>query len=309
MSEPLERQEGGVFPAAAEDEGAIESCQAGRLTPATVNGSSVSSLRWGERRPLLLQYLRNNCRRIALGLLGPFLLILLWYLAVALRLFEPSLLSTPTKSLATLWDLLITGSIFPDIYATLWRMFAGYFLAAVVGITLGLLLGVFRPAYETFSAMVDFFRSTPVTTLYPLFVLLFGVGHSSKIAMVFWACFFVIALNSAYGAFRVTKVRKEMARLYGATPLQIFRWVVFRDALPQTMIGLRVAISYALIVEVLCEMFMGSKHGLGQRVIEAYSTYAIENIYAIVIITGVIGYVLNRLFVVLERRVVPWMVQ
>jgi NitT/TauT family transport system permease protein len=157
-----------------------------------------------------------------------------------------------------------------------------------------------------FSFVLDFFRSTPVTTLYPVFVLIFGIKHLSKVAMVAWGCFFVIALNAAYGAMQAGTIRSQMARLYGASSFQIFRWITLFGALPQIIIGLRVALSYALIIEVLCEMFMGSQYGLGQRVTEAYTTYAIERLYAIILLVGTIGYALNRLFVFFEKRLASW---
>ena len=240
---------------------------------------------------------------------GPISILLAWQIAHSSGAFDSSLLPGPAKTFVTLWKLVRGGDIWPHFWATLWRMSAGFGLATVFGVLFGLLLGVFKPLHEMFMPAVDFFRSTPVTTLYPVFVLLFGVKHLSKIAMVFWACFFVIILNSAYGVIRAGRLRSQMARLYGASRFQVFRWVTVFDALPQTMIGLRVAISYALIVEILCEMFMGSQYGLGQRVTEAFTTYAIDSLYAMILITGVFGYLLNRLFIFLERRVVPWVNQ
>lgn len=233
-------------------------------------------------------------------------MIVLWQCAHSLRLLEPSLLPGPIPTAQTFLRLLFTGSVLPDLGQTVVRMFLGYLLAAFAGILCGLLMGLVRPIYESFSGVVDFFRSIPVTTLYPVFVLSFGIGHASKIAMVFWASFFVIALNSAYGVVQSRKLRSQMAYLFGASRFQVFRWITFYDALPQTLIGLRVALSYSLIVEILCEMFMGSKYGLGQRVTEAYTTYAIPELYAIIVISGLFGYALNRIFVVFERHLVPW---
>jgi NitT/TauT family transport system permease protein len=188
-------------------------------------------------------------------------------------------------------------------------MLSGYVLAATVGIAVGMLVGLIKPFYDATVGIVDFFRSIPVTSLYPVFVLSLGIGHSSKIAMVFWASFFVIALNSAYGVLQSPKLRAQMANLYGAKGTQIFRWIVFYDALPQTMIGLRIALSYALIVEMLCEMFMGSELGIGQRLTEAWTTYAIDNLYALIMLAGLFGFLLNRVFVYIERRAVPWVIR
>jgi len=222
---------------------------------------------------------------------------------------NPALLPSPEATMTRLLQLVVSGDIFPDVLATFIRMGIAYTLAGAAGIALGLLIGTFRLVYDSFIGVIDFFRSTPVTTLYPVFVLLFGIQHESKIAMTFWACFFVIVLNTAYGALQAGRVRSDMARLYGASRTQVFVWVTFFDSLPQTMIGLRVAISYALIVMILTEMFMGSAAGLGQRVTEAYTTFELAELYAIVLITGTIGLFLNRIFVVAERRIIPWVGQ
>lgn len=244
--------------------------------------------------------------RFLLGLCTPLLLFSMWQVAYSLKLVSPTLLPSIWKVFRALLDLVLSGSIFPDFGMTVLRMGAGLGLAAVIGVSLGLAMGTFRPVYYATVPAVDFFRSVPVTTLYPIFVLGLGVSHASKIGMVFTASVFVIALNSAYGVLQSNKVRAQMAQLYGASAFQVFRWVVFFDALPQTMIGLRIALSYSLIVEILCEMFMGSQLGLGQRVIEAFTTYAIDQLFALVLFTGAFGFLLNRLFVFVEGKVVPW---
>lgn len=237
---------------------------------------------------------------------GFIVIIIIWQLVNFFELLEPSLLPGPISTFKTFFKIVFSGDVLPDIRDTLIRMFIGFGLAAFTGVTLGMLIGLVKPLYDSFEGVIDFFRSIPVTTLYPVFVLLFGIDHLSKIGMVFWACFFVITLNSAYGVIQSSKVRSKVARLYGANSFQVFRWITFYDALPQTLIGLRVAISFALIVEILCEMFMGSEFGIGQRVTEAFTTYAITELYALIILSGLIGYLLNRIFVHLEKRLVPW---
>jgi len=244
--------------------------------------------------------------RYGLRLVGPALLLYLWQVAYDWNLLNRSLLPSPADTALRLWQLIYTGDIGPDLAATLVRMLAGFMSASVIGMVLGLVIGGVRPLYQALEFTIDFFRSLPVTTLYPLFVLFFGIGHASKIAMVFVASVFVVTLNSAYGVVNAGAVRTQMARLYGATATQRFRWITFYDALPQSLIGMRVALSYSLIVEIVAEMFMGSQVGLGQRVFEAYSRYAIDDLYAIILITGVMGYLLNRLFVLVERRLVDW---
>lgn len=254
--------------------------------------------------------MRNRVARtfydIAKPLVGFISILFVWYLAHNLRLLEPTLFPSPKNVFISLFDLFNSGSIFIDLSNTILRMFIGYGLAIIIGVLFGLVIGFFIPLYQSSEGVIDFFRSIPVTTLYPVFVLLFGIGHFAKIAMVFWASFFVIVLNTAYGVKQSNNLRGILAKLYGASTTQVFRWVIFYDALPQTLIGMRVALSFALIVEVLCEMFMGSEFGVGQRITESFTTYAISELYALILLSGIVGYFFNTLFVFLEKKFVPW---
>ncbi len=233
-------------------------------------------------------------------------LALAWELAHRSAVFDPTLLPSLSAIFKALGRVIISFRTFCDVSMTVVRTFAGFGLATLVGVPLGISMGMFRPVYLATMPPVDFVRSIPVTTLYPLFVLLLGVGDKSKIGMIFTACVFVVMLNSAYGVLQARPIRREMARLYGCSPPNVLRWVTFYEALPQTLIGMRVALSLSMIVAVLGEMFMGCEFGLGQRLTDAYTTFSVDVLYAIVILTGAIGFALNRLFVRLETSLVPW---
>ncbi len=259
------------------------------------------------RRPIhSRRFILRSVRRVATI---PIFIGLLWELAHRSGWADPSMLPSVMDTLGETVNLFSSGSILPDFAMTGFRMGLGLGLAAVVGVGLGLGVGASKLVYELSVPVIDFVRSTPVTILYPVFVLLLGVSHASKIAMVFLGCVFVIALNTAYGVMHASATRKQMARVYGASRYQLFRWVLFPDSLPQTMVGLRVSLSYALVIEILCEMFMGSEYGLGQRVTESFTTYAIAEMYALILIVGAFGFAMNRVFVLIERRVIPWSTQ
>lgn len=239
-------------------------------------------------------------------LISPIIILIVWQIVYSLGLLDSSLFASPINTFNTLIRIVTSGNIFPDFRDTIMRMFIGYGFAVIIGVLLGLVIGLYKPIYDATEGIIDFFRSIPVTTLYPVFVLLFGIDHLSKVAMVFWSSFFVIILNTSYGVIQSAKTRRNVAKIYGASYYQIFRWITFYDALPQTLIGFRVAISFALIVEILCEMFMGSEYGIGQRITEAFTTYAIAELYALIIISGILGYAFNRFFIYLEKKLVPW---
>lgn len=223
-----------------------------------------------------------------------------------MQVVSPTLLPSAGETFGALVRLLVSGDVWPDLGWTTLRVGSGFALAAIVGIVLGLIIGVYRGIYDIMITPIDFFRSIPVTIMYPVFVLVLGISHASKIGMVFFASVFVVALNTAYGVVNADPMRAQMARLFGASGSQVVRWVTFFEALPQTMIGLRISLSLSLVVEVLCEMFMGSEYGLGQRVSDAFTTYSVAQMYALILLVGGFGFVLNRGFVWIEYRLVPW---
>lgn len=250
--------------------------------------------------------MRIKTKNGLLALIGVVLVIFIWWYAFQNQKPGTYLIPSPITTFQKLGALFINGEIFIDIYQTLFRMLSGYLLAGIFGIGCGLLLGSFSPVRKMFSGIIDFLRSIPVTAIYPVFVLVFGIGNQSKIAMIFWASFFIICINTTYGVMQTNPIRRKMSQLYGANWFQIFSKVTFYDSLPQAMVGLRVALSYALIVSILTEMFMGSQYGIGAKITETYNLYQIDSMFAFILITGILGYLLNIIFIIVEKRLVSW---
>lgn len=248
----------------------------------------------------------GSAARILLPLTGPLVLFVLWLTVTKLQLVPPVLLPPPSEAFSRLADLLLSGDLLPDIFASVWRWAVGFATGCLVGVPIGLLLGTSPWLYRASFSLIDFFRSLPVTALFPLFLLLFGIGDSSKIAMAFAATVVVVILNSAYGVLQAQKTRIRAAKVFGATRWQVFRWVTFFEALPQTIVGMRTSLSLALIVVIVSEMFIGTRNGLGQRVFDAYTVNLTVDLYAVLLVTGFVGYLANRLFVLAEKRIVFW---
>lgn len=241
-----------------------------------------------------------------LFLVGPSFVALAWFLLSVSGWVSPLLLPKPGVALSRLLELTLSGAIGPDIVGTGRRWLGGYAFGIVVGVPFGLLIGSSRVVYRSTEFVIEFFRALPVTALFPLFLLAFGIGDTSKLAMVFTATFFIAILNSSYGVSHATEARARMALAFGATRTQVFRTITFFEAAPQILVGMRTALSISLIVIVLAEMQIGADKGLGQRLFDAYSRNATPDLYAVMLVLGVIGYVSNRLFVLAERRLVFW---
>jgi ABC-type nitrate/sulfonate/bicarbonate transport system permease component len=236
----------------------------------------------------------------------PLLLIAVWWGAVLAGTANPLFLPSPVEVLRTLGLLIAKNEVTVDVLLTLARTIVGFLISCILGIGFGLAIGIDRRIYRYFEFIIDFTRSIPATALFPMFVLFFGVGNLAKVTVVVFSCSLIILINTAYGVMNSQKTRLVMVQMYGASRYQSFIKVVLPEALPQVFVGLRTAVSIALILVVVTEMFIGSTAGLGYRIYNAQLMYRTPEMYAAILLTGIVGYVLNQLFVVAERKLIHW---
>jgi len=252
--------------------------------------ASPSAFQWGRLLPLL----------------GPLVLILIWDLVVRMGLIKPILLPPPLDALTTLVTGMFSDALLPHFLVTVERTLLAFSIAAVVGMPLGVVLGSNDKAYRSVEFVIDFFRSTPSSALIPLFLLIFGISDVNKVAIATFGAFLIVVFNSAYGVINARKQRVAAAKVMGATRWQIFKDVLIWESLQPTFVGLRSAVSMALVIVVVAEMFIGSESGLGHKIIDAQQVMNVKMMYAAILAAGILGYLLNILFLVLERRIVHW---
>ena len=238
--------------------------------------------------------------------LGPVALFVLWDLVVRAGLIKPILLPTPWATLGALASGLAGGPLLTDFLVTVWRTLQAFLIAAVIGVPLGVLLGSNERAYRSVEFLIDFFRSTPSSALIPLFLLIFGVSDINKIAIAAFGALLIVVFNSAYGVINARKQRVMAAKVMGASRWQIFKDVLVWESLQPSFVGLRSAVSMALVIVIVAEMFIGSKDGLGNSIFEAQQLFEMPAMYAAIFASGALGYGLNLLFRLIERRVVHW---
>ena len=193
-----------------------------------------------------------------------------------------------------------------DFKGSLYRTLYAFAIAAVAGIPVGILFGSNQKIYRSIEFLVDFFRSTPATAMFPLFLLIFGIGDFAKIAVAAFAAWLVVVFNVAYGVMNARQTRMLAARVMGASKLRVFRDVMFFESLPQTFVGLRMAVSVALVVIIVAEMFIGSSDGLGRRIIDSQQVFDLKAMYAAIIASGIMGYGFNLFFLGIEKWLVHW---
>jgi NitT/TauT family transport system permease protein len=241
-----------------------------------------------------------------LPVVGVIGLLLLWYLAVWVKVVDPVLLPSPVDTFRAMWTGMLGGKLGFDFLQTVQRTILATLIAAVIAIPLGIFLGAAEKLYRSVEFVVDFFRSTPASAMFPLFLVLFGVGDKTKVSVAAFGAALVILFNVAYGVMNARKTRLLAAKAMGASRLRILTDVMLLESLPQTFVGLRSGVSLALVIVVVAEMFIGSTDGLGNRVFEAQQLFAMPDMYAAIFAAGALGYGLNLLFLLVERRFVHW---
>jgi NitT/TauT family transport system permease protein len=205
-----------------------------------------------------------------------------------------------------LWELFSTGDIFPDLGLSVMRWVVGLAIGIAIGIPFGLIMGYSSKVYSSFEVVVDFFRSIPVISLFPLFLVFFGIGNVSKIAIAAWTAFLAVLINTMYGVKHAKEMRLMVAKALRANRFQIFTKIIAPDALPEIFVGIRISVSMSLILVVASEMMMGTNVGLGRRIYDAGLMHKMSEMYAVIIVAGLLGYFFNKLFVLLENRIVHW---
>jgi NitT/TauT family transport system permease protein len=250
--------------------------------------------------------MKGNRFEVLLPLVGVAALLVVWYVVTWRQWVDPVLLPSPIATFRALWDGMNGGPLGFDFIKTVYRTAASTLIAAVIAIPLGIMLGSSERLYRSLEFVIDFFRSTPASAMFPLFLVLFGVGDETKISVAAFGAILVILFNVAYGVMNARKTRLLAAKVMGASRLRVLYDVMLLESLPQTFVGLRNGVSLALVIIVVAEMFIGSQDGLGHSVFEAQQLFEMPRMYAAIFAAGALGYGLNLMFLLVERRFVHW---
>lgn len=235
-------------------------------------------------------------------------LFALWQLASGLRWVDPFFLPSPTQIAAALWQAIAQDHFLLDLFWTVTRVLTAVLCATAVGVPLGLVFGLYRKAYSAIEGVVHALRSVPASALFPLFLLVIGVSERAIIALAFYPSALFILVNTVAGARLANRRRLQQAATLELTPRQIITDVLLFEAMPHILTGIRNAVSYALVLVVAVEMFIGiSPYGLGRRIFEYQSAYRTPPTYAAILVAGGLGILLNALVTWMEWRLLRWL--
>ena len=236
-----------------------------------------------------------------------FIVVLLAMWEVASR-FEvvPTLSFPPVTVILKTWGgLIASGELLRELLPSLARMFGGYLIGVVLGVGIGLLMGMWRFFYHLLEPVTEFLRPIPSPAYIPIVILFLGIDNEMKIFMIAFASFFPVLLNTYGGVRSVDPVQLQTARTFGVGGRKLLWQIVLPSASPYIFTGMRVSLAVALIVMVISEMVAAS-NGIGYFILAAQRGFKIREMYAGVLTLALVGYVLNRVFLVVENRVLAW---
>ncbi|WP_037359324.1 ABC transporter permease [Amycolatopsis orientalis] len=235
------------------------------------------------------------------------LLLAAWEVLPRTGAVDPVFLPPFHEVLAALAGLAGDGQLATHIEASLTRSLSGFALAVAFAVPLGVLIGWYKPVSDVLTPVVQVFLNTAALALLPVFVLVLGIGETSKIAIVCYACTWPILLNTISAVRTVDPTLLKLARSLDLGPLALFGKVVLPAAVPTIFTGVRLAGASAIVVVIAAEM-VGAKAGLGYLINASQYNFAIAQMYAGIVTISVIGVLFNQLLVTVERRFTSWRV-
>lgn len=211
----------------------------------------------------------------------------------------------PTAVFAALWAGLLNGDISSQIGVTLWVYIRGLALATTVAVIVGILMGTYKPVYDALKVIVEFLRPIPSVAMIPLAILFFGLGATMRISVITYAAFWPLLINTIYGVRAIDPQALDVARNFGITGYEALWRVTLPSALASIATGFRVSATIALVVTITTELIAGNS-GIGFYISQMEQANRLPPMYAAIILTGILGYLLNSLYFTLEHKVVFW---
>ncbi len=250
--------------------------------------------------------MRPRTRRIielALEITVPIVLLaILWAWTNQSDTFYYPPLSDVFEKFGDTWIFERFGS---DVWPSLRRMGIGYVVAVVIAIAAGIVLGSSRTLRRATAPIVEFLRSIPPPALLPFAIVVIGVGDDMKIFIIAFVCLWPVLLNTIDGINGIDPTLRDIARVYGISGRDRLLRMTLPAASPQIFAGMRLSLSLAVILMVISEM-VASTNGIGFFVLQSQRSFAIPEMWSGILLLGILGYVLNLVFVIVERRVLAW---
>lgn len=234
-----------------------------------------------------------------------FALLGLWEILARTSLISPLFFPAPTSTLRTLFEMILNGKLIPHITATLTRLAVGVVLGCLPGYILGLFMGWLPPLRQAIDPIVAALHPIPKIAIFPLILIIFGLGETSKIVAIAVAAFFPMLINSMAGVRQINPIYFEVTRNLNASVWKTFTSVIVPGSLPVVLSGTRISINVAMVITIAVEL-VAAQEGLGVLTWFAWQTLRIQVLYATLIVLAALGILINTLLHRVSHTLTPW---
>ncbi|HSI84544.1 MAG TPA: ABC transporter permease, partial [Candidatus Methylacidiphilales bacterium] len=239
------------------------------------------------------------------SMISPLLLLAAWQIIAQAGLVAPEVLVPPLGVWQAFCELLESGDLAMHLGNSLWRLTVGFSIGAAIGLVLGSAMGASRQVQAYVNPLFQFIRPLPTVALIPAFVMFFGVGETIKLVLVAKATALLITLATFEAVKGIPRTWLEVAAVYKAPPLTLLFRVILPATVPPVLTGLRLALGRSWMVLVAAELLV-SENGLGQMMEHGRQMFRLDIVMVCVVLTGVIGWSLDRAVRALEWQLVRW---
>jgi NitT/TauT family transport system permease protein len=238
-------------------------------------------------------------------LLAIFIFLLIWELASRLKLANPVFLPPFSKVVATLFKLAVNGELAKHFIISAERSLSGFFLGMLFAIPTGMVIGWFSKFEYFIDPLIQVFRNLSVLSLLPVFMLLFGIGEFSKVALIFWGVLWTLLLNTIAGVKSIDPQLIKAARAMATPGPMLFAYVIMPGAMPSIVTGIRVSATSSVLVLIAAEM-LGANKGLGFAIHYYEGQIRIPEMYSMIVVMAILGLLVSYSLIAFEKHVFRW---
>jgi taurine transport system permease protein len=248
-------------------------------------------------------------RSTAISFVTVFIFLFLWWAVTRWEFVNPLFLPSP----AAVWEQVIEvgtigfggSSLWFHAWKSIYRVFLAFFFSCLTAIPIGMAMGMSRVFRGVFDPPIEFYRPIPPLAYLPLIIIWFGIGETSKILLIYLACFAPMALSTRAGVRSVSTEQIHVAYSLGATRSQVIRHIVLKAALPEILTGMRIGIGFGWTTLVAAEM-VAAAAGLGYMILNASEFLVTDVVVMGIVVIGFIALLSDLLMRYLELKLVPW---
>ena len=251
-------------------------------------------------RPLLE---RHGDRLI--GFLSPLLLLCVWELLARFHVVNPLFFPAPSSIVEKFTQLAGSGELWVNVGVSLRRLFWGFVIGGLPALVLGIVMGLSKPVRLFFNPLVASTYPIPKSALLPLVLLIFGLGESSKIAMVAMGVFYPVLMNAVTGVLQIPNIYFDVGKNFGANRWKVFLTIALPGAAPFIFTGIKLGVGMGLILISIAEM-VGATSGLGYMIWNAWQLMDVETMYVGLFVIAFLGFAFSLVLDEAERRLLPW---